>query len=328
MSQSPNYRSPTRSSSSKSRPPIRLEQRVVQLTDAVEDLREDLAHEVSCTEQLEKLSDQYQQDTTVKLSSLRQNFESFSQSTLIRLENVRAEILEELSEEVKALLTQIEQSKKQISDLQLNQDDLGRRLERQTRQLLTQENLGERLTRDTTETFSVLDQLKKSYEGLKLQLQDQSARQNDFNQHLKQSDVRLNSHDIEIKQVKEDASHCFKFLSSIREESARATAEMTENMRELRTQFQALKWRQEDDLRVNETKNLECESVLNVRNKQRLERGHGTLSDGISELQAQLDDVQDSIRRRTFGGERASDSRLRASEQEMARLRTDLRSWK
>jgi hypothetical protein len=104
--------------------------------------------------------------TGVKLNSLKHNFDSFSQQTLVRLENVRGEILDELGKEVRSLSGALELVKKQIAEIGLNQDDLGRRLERQGRQILTQETLGERLSRDAAEAHKGITQLQGSQDSL------------------------------------------------------------------------------------------------------------------------------------------------------------------
>jgi hypothetical protein len=145
--------------------------------------------------------------------------------------------------------------------------------------------------------------------------------------------LQIESHiglqDTDLRRLQEDTDHCLKFLGSVRDETAGLTTEMTENMRDLRTQVQSLKWRQEDTSHSVEAKVLECVSAVSVRTNQRLERGQGSLTDCVSELQGQVDELQETVRRRVIGVERRADmssltsQRLRSAELELVNLKRE-----
>jgi chromosome segregation ATPase len=301
----------------------------MELTDAVEDLREDLGSEVACTEQLEQISEKFQQETGLKLSSLKQTFDSFSQQTLVRLDSLRAELQGELSQDVRDLTQTIEICRQQISDLLLNQDELGRRIERQSRQVLVQETLGERLSKETGEELGTVGLLQRSTDVLRGQVADAAARQRDMQEQVKLVETDLHAQDTDIRQLHKDTEHCLNYISAVREETAGLTTEMTENIRELRTQVQNMKWRQEDDTRSTETKVLECFGAITVSHNQQLERENGALTEGVSDLQGQVHELQEVVQRSSVDIGRSADQsshvsqRLRSAELEIESLKRE-----
>ncbi|CAG9329952.1 unnamed protein product [Blepharisma stoltei] len=109
--------SPTKSSLSKMKNPVKLREKLDTMTYAIEELKENLAKESDVTESLEVMNYKNHQQLSIQINALKAAFEDLSGNILGQLGNLREEILNEARKEYSVLSPKLQQQEKIINVL-------------------------------------------------------------------------------------------------------------------------------------------------------------------------------------------------------------------